>query len=268
MSFQLWSQVRSAALGMDTALTVVTPPVRSAASTAKGTVGNVSGDYSTPPRLLILLHGLTGNHLQYVPHINLSALAERHNLVIALPDGNRSFWIDQAYGLRWGQWVGEELPQLLRSTLRLGTQPQDLLIGGLSMGGYGAVRAVFDYPETFGGAFSLSGTLDVAEPAFSERHPDLYQTGFGCTDPAASHPGTQNDLLRRLESSAHTLPPMFICCGTEDRLLAQNERFVAAAQRAEISPQWHRGPGDHTFKYWRQMLPIALDYFYPQEELA
>ena len=189
MTMQTWSDVRSQALGMATSLTVFTPEA-------------MTRQESRVPGLLVLLHGLTGNHAVWPMRTDLQSLADRHNLVIALPDGARSFWLDQAVGLEWGRWVGSELPSLLRSVLRVSAARSETFIGGLSMGGYGAVRAAFDYPRTFGGVISLSGTLDVAERAFRSRHLDLYEIGFGDLE----RPRRSDDLVARMAAAAPGAP--------------------------------------------------------------
>ncbi len=175
--------------------------------------------------------------------MDLRRISEDFNLTIVLPDGQRSFWIDQEFGLKWGTWVGDELPSLLESSLKLVGKP---IIGGLSMGGYGALRAATDYPVNFGAAFSLSGTLDVSEPAFKGRHLDLYRIGFG----NENNPRPQDDLINR---PAPPLP-IFTCCGTEDRLYNQNLRYAEA--HPEI--KWKYGPGAHNFTFWSIWLPIIL----------
>lgn len=241
MTLQLWSNVRSTALEMDTTMAVVTPTTADA-----------------PPGVLILLHGLTGNDQQYLTHLNMQLLADTFGTVIALPQGSRSFWINQAHGLAYGTWVGEELPRLLRQTLRVSHRRADTIIGGLSMGGYGAFRAAFDYPQNFGGAFSLSGTLDVSEAAFRGRHPDLYDVGFGDPD----RPGTTNDLLQRLQDAPPDLPPLYLACGSEDRLWDQNQRFVATAIETQTDFEWVPAAGAHNFQYWGRELPDAIAHFF------
>lgn len=227
MTLQIWGQLPSQVLGMDTSAAVITP--------TKAT--------GVPPKTLILLHGLTGNHLQWVTRVDLVAIAEHFNLIIVAPDGERSFWLDQEYGLKWGTWIGQELPQLLSKQW----DTKELIVGGLSMGGYGAFRAAFDYPQTFQGAFSLSGTLDVKEDAFRLRHPDLYRIGFGNPD----HPRPEDDLVARPDPNL----PLFACCGTEDRLFDQNLRFT----KAHPQTRWEAGPGDHNFDFWAHWLPRALE---------
>ena len=245
---QTWNDVRSTSLGMATSATIFTPQ-------AMGDPG------SRKPGLLILLHGLAGNHATWEVRADLQSLAGKHHLVFALPDGARSFWLDQAVGLRWGTWVGEEFPALVRATLGISKARCDTFIGGLSMGGYGAMRAALDHPETFAGALSLSGTLDVAEAAFRERHPDLYEVGFG----HPSHPRPEDDLVARLNGFAGKPPRpvkdlrLFATCGREDRLLKQSRRFHAAARSAGLNLTYQEGPGAHNFRFWNEWLPRALD---------
>lgn len=241
MSYQMWNSLYSKTLEMNTSLVMVTP----------------RGDrpaHNSPPRLLVLLHGLTGNYLQWGMRVDMQAMADQFNLAVAMPDGQRSFWLDQAYGLPWGRWVGKELPARLDQMLRL--SPAKPIIGGLSMGGYGAVRAAFDYPDTFASAFSLSGTLNVAEPAFRGRHPDLYQIGFG--NPDAPRP--QDDLVGRLQGEGEQLPPIFAVCGESDRLLQQNRTFVKTLEEAGGSVDYREAPGEHNFRFWNKWLPAALQW--------
>ena len=266
---QTWSDVRSKALGMATSLTVFTPEA-------------MTRQESRVPGLLVLLHGLTGNHAVWPMRTDLQSLADRHNLVIALPDGARSFWLDQAVGLEWGRWVGSELPELLRSTLQISTARSETFIGGLSMGGYGAVRAAFDYPNAFGGVISLSGTLDVAERAFRSRHLDLYEIGFGdlkrprpiddlvlrmsaapAPSPAAPSPPTPSAPTPSAPNSSVPLPldvQFFAACGTEDRLLKQNRRFRDSAEEIGLDLTYREGPGGHDYVFWNEWLPIGLDH--------
>lgn len=284
MTTQIWTNVRSQSLAMQTTLTVVTPE------------GNTDDPVAWPesePGLLVLLHGLTGNSAQWPVRADLQPLADRFNLVVTMPEGQRSFWINQAYGLRYGDWVGSELPDLMRRTLHISTSRQDTLVGGLSMGGYGAMRAAFDHPEVFGAAFSLSGCLDIAEEGWRGRHQDLYLAGFGSPD----RPRPADDLIARLQgrgvkssdesssvgvqaeaqgimmSTAEKRPELtellrdtrlFASCGIDDALLDQSRLFAEAAGAAGVELEYQEGAGEHDFAFWNHWLPIALDHLLPE----
>lgn len=247
MTLQTWVNVPSKALDMRTSIIVLTPEGDSFSPVARP-----AGE---DPGLLILLHGLTSNASMWPIRDDLLAHASKHNLVIALPDGERSFWLNQAHGLQWGKWVGEELPELLRQTLRISTKREDTYIGGFSMGGYGAFHAALDYPQTFGSAFSLSGVLDVTEPAFVARHPDLFDIGFG--NPTAPRP--QDDLVARVKAGDGKGVQFFATCGEGDRLYSQNMTFKAAAEEQGLDFKWQSGPGVHNWRFWNEWLPKALD---------
>ncbi len=258
MTTQIWNNVPSRSLGMRATLTVVTPEGSLGAPAAWPSLAPPPVDQE--PGLAILLHGLTGNNAVWAARDDLARLATEHNLVFALPDGARSFWVDQEYGLNYGRWVGVELPQIMRATLRVSRERNRTFIGGFSMGGYGAFRALFDYPGTFGGAFSLSGTLDVAEAAFRGRHPDLYRNGFGSADA----PRGQDDLVARLTGDSNLAgdlkgAKLFGVCGDHDRLLRQNRRFAAAAEAAGLDYTYKESSGAHSFEFWNRWLPEALD---------
>ncbi len=254
---QTWPNVPSKTLNMRTSLVVLTPEGESFNPQAR--------PEGEDPGLLILLHGLTTNGVMWPLRTDLVRLASKHNVVIALPDGNRSFWVDEENGLAWGAWVGEELPGILRRTLRISTRREDTFIGGFSMGGYGAFRAAFNHPRTFGGAFSLSGTLDVSEDAFRLRQPDLFRIGFGNPD----GPRLQDDLVERLHLCERGLQGdlpcpdpavrLFAACGEGDRLFNQNATFVEAALEAGLNIEWVAAPGVHNFRFWNEWLPVAMD---------
>ena len=158
------------------------------------------------------------------------------------------------------------------------------------MGGYGAVRAAFDYPNAFGGVISLSGTLDVAERAFRSRHLDLYEIGFGDLE----RPRRSDDLVTRMAAAAPGAPTLspaapgaapsatppntptpntptpsvavpldvrfFAVCGTEDRLLKQNRRFRDIAEEIGLDLTYREGPGGHDYVFWNEWLPVGLDH--------
>ena len=106
-------------------------------------------------KTLILLHGLSRNGAAWLYYVPLFRFAEQYGLRVILPDGHRSFYQDMTYGERYFTYIFEELPQLAHDLFGADISPENLMIAGLSMGGYGALRCAFTAPThyAYAGAF-------------------------------------------------------------------------------------------------------------------
>ncbi|MDO5747958.1 MAG: alpha/beta hydrolase family protein [Actinomycetaceae bacterium] len=259
----------SKALGQETDITIVLPhqDVIEPLSPAEPDWPNHPGwRHSQPqrskPGVLYLLHGLNGNHSVWNTYSRLDHLADQHNVAIVCPSGYRSFWINQALGMRVRDWVTEELPRFIKRTFDVDTSRERTYIGGMSMGGFGAVYLALQRPDLYGHVFSLSGVLDVNDSIGRKSLPGFYHTSLGGADPK----GTEYDLLASVctyaDKCAHhgvTTPDMAILCGTEDSLLNQSQRFCQSARTAGVTVYEDYRPGEHDYKYWTPALYHAMD---------
>ena len=92
-------------------------------------------------KALYLLHGYSGNYMDWMCGTKIQELSQRYNIAVFMPSGNNSFYLDDPDKYdNYGEYVGEELPEFTRKMFRLSDNVQDTWIGGLSMGGYGAIR--------------------------------------------------------------------------------------------------------------------------------
>ena len=63
-----------------------------------------------------------------------------HGLALVVVTGDRSFYVDKPeWGDNYGKFIGEELVEITRSLLPLSRKKEDTFIGGISMGGFGAL---------------------------------------------------------------------------------------------------------------------------------
>ena len=132
--------VDSAAVGRRLALRIVVPP------------GGGRG-------LLVFLHGrgVSVDHYLDDPFFQaLAALGDRAP-VVALPSGGGgSYWHDRSDG-DWGRYVVKEvIPRVLE---RSGADSKRVAIGGISMGGFGALDLFRLYPKRFCAAGAHSPAL-------------------------------------------------------------------------------------------------------------
>ena len=113
-------------------------------------------------KTLYLLHGLSDDHRAWLIRSGIVRYARKYDVAVVMPDAARSWYADTATGEKYFTLITEELPTLCRGYFAgMSARREDNFIAGLSMGGYGALKAALTYPERYAGCASLSGSLDI-----------------------------------------------------------------------------------------------------------
>ncbi|TRW46827.1 alpha/beta hydrolase [Georgenia yuyongxinii] len=241
----------SEVLGLSTSMTVILPQA------TRAQIGMTGAAPAGPPPVLYLLHGLTDDATIWTRRTSIERYVADRGLAVVMPQVDRSFYVDERYGNRYGSFLTEELPELVGRFFRVSSRREDTFVAGLSMGGYGAMRWAMTRPTRFAAAASLSGVLDLAAQQAEDHRDDLYPRIFG-DEPIA---GGEFDLLALLHrAGAHDvhLPDLYVCCGTDDALLAGNERFRDEAARAGVPLTYDTGAGAHDWAYWDAKIRDVL----------
>jgi putative tributyrin esterase len=253
--------VFSDALSLSTSLTVILPQPT---QTQIGMTGDAGED---PPPVLYLLHGLSDDDTIWLRRTSIERYVAPLGLAVVMPQVHRSFYTDEAYGGRYWTFVSDELPELVSRFFRVSQQREDTFVAGLSMGGYGALKLALRQPERFAKAATLSGALDLAYIDDWDKRPHmarLIERVFA-DRPVA---GTGDDLLHLLETADPAeLPELMLRCGSEDHLVAQNERFVAACAENRVRLDAAFTPGAHEWSYWDREIQTVLEWIRPGSEL-
>jgi S-formylglutathione hydrolase FrmB len=118
---------------------------------------------------LYLLHGSPGNYQDWImagkadqSADSLIAQQKIPELIMVLPDGNGRISPSE-WGNSYNQsqkmetFVAVDLVRYIDQHFRTIAQPADRAIGGLSMGGFGAMNIAVHHSEVFGTAISLGG---------------------------------------------------------------------------------------------------------------
>jgi putative tributyrin esterase len=240
-------------LEVGTAMTVLLPQPAAQQIGLAGTGGD-----GAPP-VLYLLHGLSDDDTAWSRYTSIERYAAARGLAVVMPQVQRSFYADEAYGGRFWTFLSEELPAVVHRFFRVSARRADTFVAGLSMGGYGAMKWALRQPERFAAAASLSGALDLAYIAEWDKRPHMREL-IGRVFAGRSVGGTGDDLLHLLGTADPAgLPQLMLRCGTEDALLAQNERFVAACREHGIPLDAGFGPGAHEWAYWDAQIRAVLD---------
>jgi S-formylglutathione hydrolase len=144
-----------------------------------------------PLPLLLLLHGGGGsadNLERLQPDLEHAwSRGELAPCIVATPSCQRSFYLDTFDGSEsWETFLLEELIPALRGRCPVETNREGTLLSGISMGGMGALRLAFKYPERFAAVAVLEPGIEPAL-AFAEiplrdrlyRELDYMQTRYG-----------------------------------------------------------------------------------------
>ncbi len=236
-------------LGLSTSMTVILPQQTESQIGMGGRTR--PGGHPT----LYLLHGLSDDDTTWLRRTSIERYVAPLGLAVVMPQVHRSFYTDEVHGNRYWTFLTEELPDTVAAFFRLSDRREDTFVAGLSMGGYGAAKWALRQPERFAAAASLSGSLDITDPQRWHDKPAIMRRVFG-DSPVA---GTDLDLLALLAGADPArLPSLFVCCGTEDRLIRSNRLFVDTAAGAGIPVTTNFGPGEHNWDYWDARIADVL----------
>lgn len=226
-----------------------------------------------PYKTLYLLHGVLGNCTDWVNNTRIQRYAEENDLAVVMPSGDNAFYIDQPAGQNYyGEFIGQELVELTRKMFPLSRKREDTFIGGLSMGGYGALRNGLKYHETFGYIVALSSALmietfpqrDNENPMFIERR-DYTEACFGNLDKVAESDKNPKYLVEMLQQERAVLPKIYMACGEEDRLLEYNKDYASFFRKSGLDITFETGPGNHEWDFWDTYIKKGIEWL-PTED--
>ena len=242
----------SSALGMSVAVNVILP------EKAKG--GEL--EYKT----LYLLHGLSDDHTAWTRYTAIERYAAEYGIAVVMPAVQRSWYTDTADGANYFTFVSEELPSVCRGFFRgMSAKREDNYIAGLSMGGYGAVKAAFTHPEAFGGCAALSGALDIADLArrfdFNEWR-GIFDFNMKSSEQLNGGKHDAFEVVRRSAAIDAPSPRVYTWCGESDHLMDCNNDFDELLTKMGIEHLYEHSEGDHTWKWWDKHIQDALKFLF------
>jgi S-formylglutathione hydrolase FrmB len=226
--------------------------------------------------VLYFLHGLGESEKSLFDTGGWTLMDDLHqdssigDFLIVAPEGKSSFYINSADGrVRYSDFFIREFMPYIEGKYRTWHQREYRGITGVSMGGYGALRFAFAYPELFGSVSAQSpalitealGELDQAGRSSSPMTRVITNV-FG--DPIDVVHWRQNDpfLLARKNQAKLREQAIYFNCGSRDQynfeIGAKNLDRQLAAER--ISHEFHLYPGDHSLDYFLEHMGETLEF--------
>jgi len=215
--------------------------------------------------VLYLLHGLTGHYSDWVQRTNIADYASEYSIIVVMPEGNDGWYTDSANvpADKYESYILKELLPDAEQRYRTIEARYGRAIGGLSMGGYGAIKFGLKSPQTFAFAASMSGAFGVTRLAEKDT-PDSWQDSVKLFGPAVSETRKVNDVFDLIQNlpaqRIKSLPYFYFDCGTEDStvIFAYNRELSALMYEKKIPHEFRELPGDHSWGYWDRQVQEIL----------
>ena len=234
---------RSEALDMNTSMTAVLPEGVEL--------------FSVP--VIYLFHGLCDNCSGWSRYTSVERYARKYNAALIIPEVQRSFYTDMAFGLSYFSYIHDELPQLCRRFFNLSPEREHNYVMGLSMGGYSALKCAFHTPERYAGCASFSAVTDIRQRVIaSEGRARLeFEAIFG---KETDIPESSDLFALGRKAKAALLPHYYIAVGEQDELYRQNERFAGMMREKGADIRFEHWKGIHNWDFWDTAVCKAFDY--------
>ena len=209
-----------------------------------------SGSAGQTRPLLVFLHGKDGDENSELDDTMFAALARlgpRAPDVVFPYGGPDSYWHDRADG-EWGGYVLHEvIGQAIR---RLHADPHRVAIGGISMGGFGALNLARRDPHRYCAVGGHSAALWVSGG----------DSAAGAFDNAEDF--ARNDVIGAARSrDLYRGTAVWIDVGTEDPFRAADTRLAEEVRRDGGPVQFHVWPGGHDGSYWSAHWGSYLPFY-------
>jgi S-formylglutathione hydrolase FrmB len=174
-----------------------------------------------------------------------------------MPDGGRGWYTNAKEGFAYEDDLIKDVLPLIDRTFPVKAERSGRCIGGLSMGGYGAVKVGCKHHDLFCSVNSHSGAVSIAhDPERVKTLGAEFHRVFG--DDLENGPEDPFAIVKNIDHGR--LPAMRLDCGRDDFLIDENRAFHAHLESLHIAHEYEEFPGAHNWEYWDTHIREAIAF--------
>jgi S-formylglutathione hydrolase FrmB len=220
--------------------------------------------------VLYVLHGLFESHRFWEERglasilDGLWAKGEVGEFLVVAVDGDNSFFLDSDIG-RYQALVENDLLAHVEATYRAVSSRAARALGGVSMGGYAALRIGLSDPDIFGVIATHSAMVLTRPPSLADGAGRWQMAAFTRVfgdpiDPARWAAADPLQIAERVDPQR--APALYLDCGSEDRygLPVGHRALDQILTSRGVRHEFALHPGDHGYEYVRTVLPLSLRF--------
>jgi len=209
-----------------------------------------------PYPVMYLLHGLSDDHTIWARQTRIEKYVSELPMAVVMSDGGRGFYCDAVNGAAHESHIIEDVVGFVDTHFNTRAERSGRVIGGLSMGGYGALKLALKFPDMFCSTASHSGGVTAGHKTQGEDLEAELKMIYG-DNPA----GGKDDLWAISEKIDHNkLPAIHMDCGFDDFLLEDNRAFHEHLTKLGIQHEYEEFPGSHTWDFWDTHVQDAIKF--------
>jgi len=230
-------------------------------------------DASRRLAILYFLHGLGDNEQMFVHSGGFNVVEDLWeagkigDFVIATPAADASFYINSYDGRRrYEDFFAEEFMPFIERHYRVRAGRASRAVGGISMGGYGALHLAFRHPELFSAVSAHGAALIEKLPPVEVKDPGaggrlrILGTVFGSPPDKAFWDRNSPLVLAKTAKLAGL--KIYFDCGADDDYgfedgAATLDRILTSRK---MPHEFHIYPGRHDWPYFAEHLPASLEF--------
>ena len=210
--------------------------------------------------VLWLLHGMYGNHYDWIRRTAIERYVAPYGLAVVMPSAQNSRYVNMVHGGKYFDYITKELPEKMRSMFNFSDKREDNFIAGLSMGGAGCLLLGTATPKKY----SAIGCLSAGSSAIMQKYSDNPINVWCYGDKILEN--TNLDPIynaKQILKKGLPCPRIYHACGKDDTLVPYARETADYFNNVPGNPfdyVYEEDEGAHTWIYWDEHIKRFIEY--------